>query len=297
MRRIATATAALVLAATLSAGMATAAVKVGTDGAEALVGTKHADHLAGKGGDDTTSGKRGNDTYHYAEGWGQDTLIDPEGTDTLDFSAHAGPVTAALCPEEPDVHSLGGRAYDGAGNGVRFSSRIENVRGGPDSNHFYGCTGKNTLVGGGGYDVLVDLGGYGQENTDVPPSSDVYAGFNATSSAQVLDTGGKEDLLNLSNFNSANVKVRRFDGDGDGIAGSLIFSLDETGRHEVIVSNQFEADDYRDATFNGRIEQVRFKNKTISPKASSIPVREPNPALPDSPSKTSANLPDGGLLP
>jgi hypothetical protein len=297
MRRIATAAAALVIAATLSAGAASAAVKVGTDGADALVGTKYSDHLTGKRGDDTASGKRGNDAYHYADGWGRDTVVDPEGTDTLDFSAHTGAVNGALCPEEPDIGSLGGRAGDDAGNSVRFSSRIENVRGGPAANTFYGCTGKNTLSGGGGYDMLVDLGGYGQEGTEVPPSSDVYSGFTAASSAQVLDTGGKGDLLNLSNFNSRRVEVRRFDNDGDGTAGSLVISLDETGRHAVVVFNQFEADDYQDATFDGRIEQVRFRNKTISPKASSIPVKEPNALLSNAFEKASANLPGGALLP
>ena len=144
--------------------------------------------------------------------------------------------------------------------------------------------------------MLVDLGGYGQEGTEVPPSSDVYSGFTAASSAQVLDTGGKGDLLNLSNFNSRRVEVRRFDNDGDGTAGSLVISLDETGRHAVVF-NQFEADDYQDATFDGRIEQVRFRNKTVSPKASSIPVKEPTALLPDAFSKASADLPGGGLLP
>jgi hypothetical protein len=294
MKRIATAAAALVLAATLSAGVASAAVKVGTDSADVLVGTKYSDHLTGKRGDDTASGKRGNDAYHYADGWGRDTVADPEGTDTLDFSAHTGPVSGALCPEEPDVGSLGGRAGDDAGNSVRFSSRIENVRGGPAANTFYGCTGKNTLSGG--YDMLVDLGGYGQEGTEVPPSSDVYSGFTAASSAQVLDTGGKGDLLNLSNFKSGRVEVRRFDNDGDGTAGSLVISLDETGRHAVVVFNQFEADDYQDATFDGRIEQVRFRNKTVSPKASSIPVKEPN-ALPSDAFEKAADRPGGVLLP
>ena len=297
MRRIATAAAALVLAATLSTGVASAAIKVGTDGADALVGTKYADHLTGKRGDDTAAGKRGNDAYHYVDGWGRDTVVDPGGTDTLDFSAHTGAVNGALCPEEPDVGSLGGRAGDYADNTVRFSSRIENIRGGPNSNTFYGCTGKNKLSGGGGYDMLVDLGGYGQESTDVPPSSDVYSGFTATSSAQVLDTGGKGDVVNLSNFNSGGVEVRRFDHDGDGMAGSLVVLFDETGQHAVIVFNQFETDDYREAAFNGRIEQVRFKNKTISPKASSIPVRQPNPLQADAFSRSSADLSDGGLLP
>ena len=108
----------------------------------------------------------------------------------------------------------------------------------------------------------------------------------------MLDTGGKGDLLKLSNFNSRRVEVRRFDNDGDGTAGSLVISLDETGRHAVVVFNQFEADDYQNATFDGRIEQVRFRNKTISPRASSIPVEEPN-----SFSKASADPPGGALLP
>ncbi len=104
----------------------------------------------------------------------------------------------------------------------------------------------------------------------------------------MLDTGGKGDMLNLSTFNSRDVEVWRFDRDNDGTAGSLVVSLDGTARHAIVVYNQFETDDYEDAVFNGRIERVRFKNKTVSPQASSIPVWEPNPLLPD--------LPGGGPL-
>jgi hypothetical protein len=51
-------------------------------------------------------------------------VVDPECTETLDFSAHTGPVSGAPCPEEPDVGSLGGPAGDDAGNSVRFSCGI-----------------------------------------------------------------------------------------------------------------------------------------------------------------------------
>lgn len=89
----------------------------------------------------------------------------------------------------------------------------------------------------------------------------------------------------------------RFDNDGDDTAGSLVISLHETGRHAVVVFNQFEADDYQDANFDGRIEQGRFRNKTVSPKASSIPVQEPNALLSDAFSKVSADLLGSALLP
>lgn len=246
--------------------------------------------MIGRGGDDITNGKQGSDTYNYADEWGQDTLLDPAGTDTVDFSAVSGTVNGALCPELEDI--LGGVAEDYEGNSVGFTSRVENFRGGAGDNRVFGCTGRNVLSSGGGQDNLLDVGGYGQEGTDIPPSSDVYTGFVGTSQASVLDTGGKDDLLNLANRGSKSVTMERVDFDADGSAGSLFVSFGETGERGVLIINQFESTDYS-ATFNGRIEGIRFKDKTVSPKASSIPVQET--PLPDA--MSAADLPGGSLLP
>jgi Ca2+-binding RTX toxin-like protein len=53
---------------------------VGTDAADSLVGYATADVLDGKAGNDTLEGGLGNDVYVFGRGYGQDTIIDTDGT-------------------------------------------------------------------------------------------------------------------------------------------------------------------------------------------------------------------------
>ena len=78
----------------LSTGAATGLV--GVTGFENLTGSSFSDHLTGNNnnniitglaGDDGLNGLDGNDTYIFGAGWGNDTLTDPAGMDTIDFSA------------------------------------------------------------------------------------------------------------------------------------------------------------------------------------------------------------------
>ncbi len=114
----------LALAAVLAALLAlpaAAAVRFGTPASETLIGTNGADKITGDAGNDALRGLAGDDTYHFADGWGVDTLDEkrtyrvggktrPGGRDALSFAgvrnATAG-VTVFLIPEWRSV-GLGG---------------------------------------------------------------------------------------------------------------------------------------------------------------------------------------------
>ena len=120
--------------------VALAAVRTGTNGNDRLAGTRDNDRITGRGGDDTTIGKAGNDTYYYANGWGQDTVIDSRGTDTLNFSAVTENIDAFACP------GLVG-TVDSASGGVELKSHIEGLKGGLGNDRLNGCGAKH-LRGG-----------------------------------------------------------------------------------------------------------------------------------------------------
>ncbi len=242
----------VLVAVAVAAPVAYAKVVNGTGGDDLLVGTNNADEITGRGGDDRTRGKQGDDTYNYASGWGRDVVVDSGGRDGLDFSAVDEDLVAYLCPGETFNYKDLGRARDSAGNLVRYSSRIEKIQGGSGNDLIYGCGANNTLSGGGNgggdllsgfngqIDVLADLGGCNQQGINLPASDDVYAGFMGGSATWVLDTGGKEDVVNLGNFSSKSVRMTRVDIDKDGIKGSLRILFDDTKEHGLLIINQFE---------------------------------------------------------
>lgn len=239
------------------------------------------------GGNDTTVGKGGNDVYFYADGWGQDTLGDSGGVETLDLSAVTADLEGSLCPELPQVDGMefGGQIYesgpDPAADRVDFGSKIENARMGSGDDIVYGCSGTNGLSGGAGNDVLADLGGFDlPNNLDPPKSDDRYRGFQVGSGNDVVvDAGGRADVFDLRAFRSGDVELYRFDFAAtsfggrapEGIANSLLI---KTGEDNGVGVANFFAPDYF-ATYNGRVEKILLKDRTISPK-NAPPVPDPD---------------------
>ena len=286
--------------------VAFAAVRTGNEGDNTLMGTRYKDSITGKGGDDRTVGKGGNDTYSYADGWGNDTVVDSGGTDTLNFSAVTGGVTVILCsPVEVDD----GMSSGPDANTVTSTSRIENARGSLGNDIIGGCGGKNTLSGGGYQperemgpfpgegDLLLDGGGLSLHG--IPASNDVYLG-SIEGSATVVDTGGGADVLDLRGFHSSNAEILSWDADGDGTMGSLavFYGTGEFSYGMILLANQFEGDDYRFfyEAVDGRIEQIKFKNKTVDVTPGSF-----EPASAQQSAAIEEKLPDdlgkGSLLP
>ena len=253
--------------------MALAAVRTGTDNPETLVGTKRADKITAKGGNDLTIGKKGNDTYFYQNGWGLDPLIDSAGRDTLDFSAVTTDLTVYLCPElkdHPAGGEIGGLAGDGGSNAVFFQegivsevsrdSRIEGARGGSGDDTIVGCTGSNRLSGGGGNNTVVDYGGISL--LGLPDSSDTYV-VRGGGLSTLYDFGSKADVLDMRAFRSDEVQMFTGDYNSDGEANSLGLLIDSETAVGII--GQF-GPDVNGVPNNMRIESIKFKDKTISPK-------------------------------
>jgi hemolysin type calcium-binding protein len=268
---------AMALAAlALCSGVALAEIKIGTEASETLTGTDGNDRITGRGGDDITIGMKGNDTYHYADGWGSDNVDDSAGVDALDFSHVTQRVGTYLCPEIGAGISglMDDRGNWTLGASVLYSSRIEKATGGSGGDYVVGCTGKNVLSGGGNdsteIEEIGDFGGLKQWGLNLPASSDVYTGFEAGSGSKVTDTGGSDDVLNLRAFGSKRVDMYRYDNNGDGRANSLVIrfkgTFDPREFHGVLILNQF-GQDVDHIYFNGTIETIKLKDKTVSAKA------------------------------
>ena len=273
MKKIATAAAALVLAATLSTGAASAAIKVGTDGAEALVGTPKADHLTGKGGDDFLEGRAGNDVYHFAGGFGKDTLVEPKkvgtlpgGVDTVSFSGVGTRSFIALIPQWRAQGYNSASTYDpvsDVGHSVTLgSSVVERAVGGSGSDFIQTGAGPNTLKGGaGGNDFLWDGGGIpgNEDQVALPASDDVYRGFAAGPGIDTVgDWGGGADVLDLRPWESSDVYVDTFSYASTS-PNSLIVSNGDRG---VRVLGHFAPS--FEGWENGTMEKIVFADETIT---------------------------------
>jgi Ca2+-binding RTX toxin-like protein len=112
------------------------------------------DWLAGGAGDDTVRGGRGDDIFGFTGAWGQDSLGDASGTDTLDFAALASPLVVNLIASADDEI----QAEENTVN-WRSSVVVERVFGGSGSDRVVANDARNLLVGNGGGDDLSGGGG------------------------------------------------------------------------------------------------------------------------------------------
>ena len=268
-------TAAPLLAATallLFCTVASAAIKIGTDGNDIIVGTKNADHITGKNGDDTLDGRAGNDVYHFADGFGQDTLIEPKkvgklpgGTDNISFSGVTTNSSIRLIPQWRD------QGYDRAfinmtTNRVLLgASIVEKAVGGSADDFIITGSASNTLKGGaGGYDNLRDYGGHNGDSSlpALPASDDTYKGFAAGPGFDsVVDYGGTADVLDLRPWDSSDVYIDAFDAVGSGQNDSLMISAGDRG---LYVYGHFTPISTLQQDENGTMEKLVFADETIT---------------------------------
>jgi hypothetical protein len=180
----------------------------GGDGNDTLQGGDGDDVLEGDAGTDSLQGAVGNDTYTYAgtSDQGVETISDPSGSNTLDFSKldlglgvvvdlstnNAQQVILAsdgrqltLSNLESSIQNVVGTQYDDTltanpsgsqldgqdGNDtLNGGSGNDSLMGGPGDDRLNGGNGDDTLIGGGGADILE--GGNG--NDTYPASSEDY---------------------------------------------------------------------------------------------------------------------------
>ncbi|NLX97528.1 MAG: cadherin-like domain-containing protein, partial [Rhodopirellula sp.] len=102
-----------------------------------LAGFRNVENVLGGPGADTLTGTPANDTFYFVNGWGHDTVTDPGGSDTLDFSAVTQP-----------MH------FDFTGGAVTVTQGANRVSGA-------GGTRVEILVGGSSDDTFVFHDGWG----------------------------------------------------------------------------------------------------------------------------------------
>nr|MBC8507270.1 hypothetical protein [Chloroflexota bacterium] len=139
---------------------------IGGSGDDNLSGTDAANVITGGPGDDTLSGKAGDDQYLFADGWGQDTLNDSDGTDTLDFSAVSPAIADPIDPADPanltfvlDTTEVSISDPDGTNTVTHFGSAFEYFIAGGGNDRFDIMDGVSVggYVDGQGGDNVLDL--------------------------------------------------------------------------------------------------------------------------------------------
>ncbi|HEX5847839.1 MAG TPA: hypothetical protein VFY59_01480 [Rubrobacter sp.] len=177
----------------------------GQGGSDRLIGGPDDDLLTGGSGDDILRGGTSPASYIFDDGWGKDTLVDPEPdpayeVDTLDFRRYstlfvAEDLTIKLSSGEgPEVTNLDGTdTIDWEGNPieqVRSGDGDDDITGDSLANILVAHGGDDTINGSGGQDTI--SGGTGEDNIAGEQGNDtIYA--NDGSGGDTVDCG--EDFL------------------------------------------------------------------------------------------------------
>jgi Ca2+-binding RTX toxin-like protein len=177
----------------------------GQGGSDKLIGGPDDDLLTGGSGDDVLRGGTSPASYTFDNGWGEDTLVDPEPdpsneVDTLDFRRYSTQYVAEnliikLFPSEgPEVTNLDGTdTIDWEGNPieqVRSGDGDDEITGDSLANILVAHAGNDTINGSGGHDTI--SGGAGADIIAGEAGNDtIYA--NDGSGGDTVDCG--EDFI------------------------------------------------------------------------------------------------------
>ncbi len=227
---------------------------LGNAGADVIEGGNGNDRIIGGDGNDTLDGEAGNDTYVFHNAWGEDSITDSSGIDTLDFSA----VTSGLMVDltysvdsSPMGHSVvfGFNAIEnvicGTGNDIISGNTLNNrLQGGRGDDNYYGY---HQI--GQGNDVIYDFDTTGSDTDTVH----FYDGMMGSASTEVTFTA--QDLYTVS---GSTVTLG-----SDGFIDTLLVDLGTMGLHTVALhlyfNNTATTIDGSGAGF-GHIEAMRFSD-------------------------------------
>jgi Ca2+-binding RTX toxin-like protein len=186
-------------------------------------------------GNNSLTGGAGNDTYVFAPTWGNDTVIDSSGSDTINLSALTTGVSVNLASlSGNEVSATGGsinwdsstyieNAITGSGNDVLYGSNgNDSLVAGAGNDQLNGLTGNDTLVGGDGNDTYGFAKGRGQDLIVDSSGTDTtlfgstvlqnqVAIFKTTSGdLQIGFTDNASDLLTVQDFGMTGHQVEKF---------------------------------------------------------------------------------------
>jgi hypothetical protein len=158
----------------------------GGPGVDILLGSPGPDIIEGGEGDDVIAGLINDDTYVFKNNYGEDTLVDGIGEETMDFSGMTDNLDA-------DLNSLGFTASAGAGNFLHVERVVDikefNLGSGNDDFAIttYPLDSPISVV------LITDAGGADTYDLDLEP-------FDASQSLarlDIVDNGGSVDSIDL----------------------------------------------------------------------------------------------------
>lgn len=163
----------------------------GTSDANVINAGAGNDAIWGAMGNDTLNGNTGNDRYVYNGAWGNDSILDADGVDLMDFRTSALNVTMNLAAGTGDEVTDGTSTINWSGN------IIENAQGGSGNDSITGNSDANSLVGNAGDDTIT--GGAGNDITDGGSGNDTFRFANGMGTDIVTDSAGI-DTLDFGSF-------------------------------------------------------------------------------------------------
>ena len=195
----------------------------GTMEDDELFGTENDDIFEGKSGNDSLEGYYGNDTYIFAKGWGQDTISESSGYNSVDINTiqfvdvnpedviirNEGPYNSMVIYRRDSTDKITVSSqfsdYNDGIQQIKFADgtvwqrdliRQMSMTGGEEDDILVG-TGR--IVGNGGNDTLTGSGElYGGSGNDTLILEIPMSGYNQITPPTLLDGGEGDDVLDAS---------------------------------------------------------------------------------------------------
>ena len=195
----------------------------GTMEDDELFGTENDDIFEGKSGNDSLEGYYGNDTYIFAKGWGQDTISESSGYNSVDINTiqfvdvnpediiirNEGPYNSMVIYRRDSTDKITVSSqfsdYNDGIQQIKFADgtvwqrdliRQMSMTGGEEDDILVG-TGR--IVGNGGNDTLTGNGElYGGSGNDTLILEIPMSGYNQITPPTLLDGGEGDDVLDAS---------------------------------------------------------------------------------------------------
>ena len=218
----ASATSAVSVDLTVSAGQNTGQGIDSLSGIESLLGSQFADVLKGDAGANRLEGGLGDDIL--SGGLGDDVLVGGGGVDTADYADAASAVSIDLSL------TIG----QNTGQGIDSLSGIESLLGSQFADVLKGDARGNRLDGGLGDDVLI--GGLGADQLTGGAGQDVFRGALADLAGDVITDFSADDVINITGVDLADFTYAR-DGATLTLSGGVTLSLAAASTGDLVAAS------------------------------------------------------------
>ncbi len=182
-------------------------------GNDDITGSDADNRIEGAAGDDTIDGGAGDDEYVFDNYFGDDTLSDTSGTDSIDMSSIVSNVTADLTSSGGDEVSVGSSSINWSSDvieNITTGFGNDTITGNSAANRITGNTGNDSLSGAGGDDTYVFDSSFGTDTINDSSGSN-------TLDISAIDSDASIDLSSASSYSDGSDTVSWTSGDIDNI--------------------------------------------------------------------------------